>query len=54
MSIRDGLVYARRTKTVAVVLSMLFVISTVSINFNVVLPGARSQSRCTATPKRTA
>ncbi len=27
-----------RTKTVAVVLSMLFVISTVSINFNVVLP----------------
>jgi MFS family permease len=37
-SIRDGLVYARRTKTVAVVLVMLFVISTVSINFNVVLP----------------
>jgi MFS family permease len=37
-SIRDGLVYARRTKTVAVVLSMLFVVSTVSINFNVVLP----------------
>lgn len=38
ISIRDGLVYARRNKTVAVVLSMLFVISTVSINFNVVLP----------------
>src|SRR5665213_276316 len=37
-SIRDGLVYARRTKTVAVVLSMLFVVSTMSINFNVVLP----------------
>jgi MFS family permease len=37
-SILDGLVYARRTKTVAVVLSMLFVISTVAINFNVVLP----------------
>jgi predicted MFS family arabinose efflux permease len=37
-SIRDGLVYARRTKTVAVVLAMLFVVSTVSINFNVVLP----------------
>jgi len=37
-SIRDGLVYARRTKTVAVVLTMLFVVSTVSINFNVVLP----------------
>ena len=38
VSIRDGLIYARRTKTVAVVLAMLFVISTVSINFNVVLP----------------
>ncbi len=37
-SIRDGLVYARRTKTVAVVLLMLFVVSTMSINFNVVLP----------------
>lgn len=37
-SIRDGLAYARRTKTVAVVLTMLFVVSTVSINFNVVLP----------------
>jgi MFS family permease len=37
-SIRDGLVYARRTKTVAVVLSMLFIISTVSINFQIVLP----------------
>jgi MFS family permease len=37
-SIGDGLTYARRTKTVAVVLGMLFVVSTVSINFNVVLP----------------
>ncbi len=37
-SIRDGLVYAGKTKTVAVVLGMLFVVSTVSINFNVVLP----------------
>jgi MFS family permease len=37
-SIRDGLVYARRTKTVAIVLSMLFIISTVSINFQIVLP----------------
>jgi MFS family permease len=37
-SIRDGLVYARRTKTVAVVLAMLFVISTMSINFQVILP----------------
>jgi MFS family permease len=37
-SIRDGLRYAQHTKTVAVVLAMLFVISTVAINFNVVLP----------------
>jgi len=37
-SIREGLAYARRTKTVVVVLAMLAVISTVSINFNVVLP----------------
>jgi MFS family permease len=37
-SIGDGLRYARRTKTVAVVLGMLFIVSTVSINFNVVLP----------------
>jgi MFS family permease len=38
LSIRGGLAYARHTKTVAVVLAMLFVVSTVSINFNVVLP----------------
>jgi MFS family permease len=37
-SIVGGLAYARRTKTVAVVLIMLFVVSTVAINFNVVLP----------------
>jgi MFS family permease len=37
-SIGDGLAYARRTKTVAVVLSMLFVVSTMSINFDVLLP----------------
>jgi len=37
-SIRAGLVYARRTKTVAVVLGMLFIVSMVSINFDVVLP----------------
>jgi MFS family permease len=37
-SIREGLTYARRTKTVTVVLLMLAVISTVSINFNIVLP----------------
>ena len=38
VSIRDGLSYARHTKTVAVVLAMLFVVATVSINFSVVLP----------------
>jgi MFS family permease len=37
-SIRDGISYARHTKTVAVVLAILFVVSTLSINFNVVLP----------------
>ncbi len=37
-SIRDGLAYARHTKTVAIVLTMLFVVATVSINFSVVLP----------------
>jgi MFS family permease len=37
-SIREGLAYARRTKTVVVLLSMLAVISTMSINFNIVLP----------------
>lgn len=37
-SITDGLAYARRTKTVAVVLAMIFVISTMSINFQVILP----------------
>jgi len=37
-SIRAGLAYAGRTKTVAVVLTMLFVIATVGINFSVVLP----------------
>jgi len=37
-SIRDGLAYARRTKTVAVVLGILFVVSTVGINFDVLLP----------------
>lgn len=37
-SILSGLDYARHTKTVAVVLAMLFVVSTVSINFNIILP----------------
>lgn len=38
VAIRDGLAYARRTKTVAVVLGMLGVISTLAINFDIVLP----------------
>lgn len=38
VAIREGLRYARRTKTVGIVLLMLFVISTVSINFNILLP----------------
>jgi MFS family permease len=37
-SIRDGLGYAYRTKTVAVVLTMLFVVSTIGMNFGVLLP----------------
>lgn len=37
-SIRLGLQYARRTKTVAVVLGMLMVVSTFGINFSVLLP----------------
>jgi MFS family permease len=38
VAIRDGLNFARRTKTLAVVLSMLAVISTLAINFDVLLP----------------
>jgi MFS family permease len=37
-SIRAGLSYARRNKTVRVVLIMLFLTSTVAINFDIVLP----------------
>jgi MFS family permease len=37
-SIRVGIAYARRTKTVAVVLAMLAVTSTLAINFDIVLP----------------
>lgn len=37
-SIGDGLRYAAKTKTIAIALVMLFVISTFSINFNVLLP----------------
>jgi MFS family permease len=37
-SIRDGLRFARHTKAVAMILIMIFVIATMSINFNVVLP----------------
>jgi MFS family permease len=43
-SIRDGLRFARRRKTVAVVLAMLFAIATVAINFNVLLPILASQT----------
>jgi MFS family permease len=43
-SIRDGLRYARRRKTVAVVLAMLFVVSTVAINFSVLLPILANQT----------
>ncbi len=37
-SIRIGLRYARHTKTVAIVLTMMFVVSFLAINFNVLLP----------------
>lgn len=37
-SIRSGLRYARHTKTVAVALSMMFVVSFLAINFNILLP----------------
>jgi MFS family permease len=37
-SIRQGLDYARKTKTIAVVLTMLAVISMLAINFDVLLP----------------
>lgn len=38
ISIREGLRYARKTKTIAIALAMLFLISFLSINFNVLLP----------------
>ena len=37
-SIREGIAYARRNKTVRIVLIMLFLTSTVAINFDIVLP----------------
>ena len=43
-SIRAGLHYARHTKTVAVVLSMMFVVSFFAINFNVLLPVLAQQT----------
>ncbi len=43
-SIRAGLRYARHTKTVAVVLSMMFVVSFFAINFNVLLPVLAQQT----------
>ena len=43
-SIRSGLHYARQTKTVAIVLWMLFVIATFGINFSVLLPVLAKQT----------
>ena len=43
-SIRIGLHYARHTKTVAVVLTMMFVVSFLAINFNVLLPVLAQQT----------
>jgi MFS family permease len=43
-SIRDGLRYARHTKTVAIVLAMMFVVSFLAINFNVLLPVLAQQT----------
>jgi MFS family permease len=43
-SIRDGLRYARHTKTVAIVLVMMFVVSFFAINFNVLLPVLAQQT----------
>src|SRR6185312_6997957 len=38
LSIREGLRYASKTKTIAIALVMLFLISLLAINFNVLLP----------------
>ena len=43
-SIRDGLRYARHTKTLAIVLVMMFVVSFFAINFNVLLPVLAQQT----------
>jgi MFS family permease len=43
-SIRAGLRYARHTKTVAVVLTMMFAVSFLAINFNVLLPVLAQQT----------
>jgi MFS family permease len=43
-SIRAGLRYARHTKTVAIVLTMMFVVSFLAINFNVLLPVLAQQT----------
>ncbi len=43
-SVRAGLRYARKSKTIAVVLTMLFVVSLMSINFSVLLPVLARQS----------
>jgi len=43
-SIRAGLSYARHTKTVAIVLAMMFVVSTLAINYSVLLPVLAQQT----------
>jgi len=43
-SIRIGLRYARHTKTVAIVLAMMFAVSFLAINFNVLLPVLAQQT----------
>jgi MFS family permease len=43
-SIRIGLHYARHTKTVAIVLAMMFIVSFFAINFNVLLPVLAQQT----------
>ncbi|HUA08407.1 MAG TPA: MFS transporter [Candidatus Acidoferrales bacterium] len=43
-SIRAGLHYARHTKTVAIALAMMFVVSFFAINFNVLLPVLAAQT----------
>jgi MFS family permease len=43
-SIRDGIHYARHTKTIAIVLVMIFLVSFLAINFNILLPVLAQQT----------